>query len=129
MKHRIDKMRPYLLPALLLVMLGFYYVVNPMMQNFPLQCIWRVLTGTQCPACGFQRAFHALVHGHPWEALSYNFFFIFSVPLVIMAILAEWYNWHHKFDGLKSFLHNRYTLKMYVVLYFGWWIIRNIFNI
>jgi len=129
MQKGIDKIMPYALPIIIVIMGVFYYLVNPVMQHYPLQCIWKVLTGTQCPACGFQRAVYALVHGNYWEALSYNYFFVISIPFALSAVLAEWYNYHHKLDFLCDFLHNRYTLKSYIVLYFAWWIIRNFFNI
>ena len=129
MQNGIDKIMPYVLPVFIVIMGVFYYLVNPVMQHYPLKCIWKVLTGTQCPACGFQRAVYALVHGNYWEALSYNYFFVISIPLAFTAVLAEWYNYHHKLDFLHDFLHNQYTLKSYVVLYFAWWVIRNFLNI
>lgn len=129
MNSRIDKIMPYALPFIILAMVGFYYLVNPIMQHYPIQCIWKVLTGTQCPACGFQRALHALLHGRYGEALSYNYFFIISIPLAFIAILSEWYNYHHIFDGLHAFVHHQYTIKTYVVLYFTWWVLRNILSI
>lgn len=129
MQKRIDRIMPYLLPVLLLAMGIFYYFVNPLIKDFPFKCVWKVLTGTQCPACGFQRAFHSLMNGHYTEALSYNYFFIISIPFAIIAVLAEWYNYHHKLDFLRTFVHNQYTLKTYIVLYFTWWLIRNILNI
>ena len=129
MSNRIDKIMPYTLPVILLVMGGFYYLVNPIMRHFPLQCFWRLLTGTQCPACGFQRAMHALFHGQFAEALSCNYFFVISLPFALIVILAEWYNYHHKLDFLGTFVHSRYTLKAYVALYFLWWIMRNVLNV
>lgn len=129
MGNRIDKIMPYAFPIIILAMAGFYYLVNPVVQHYPLQCIWKVFTGTQCPACGFQRACHALIHGHFSEALSYNYFFVVSVPLAFIAIMAEWYNFHHKLDCLRAFVHNQFTLKTYVVLYFSWWVLRNLLNI
>ncbi|MBQ9649599.1 MAG: DUF2752 domain-containing protein [Prevotella sp.] len=129
MSDRIDRIIPYALPIVFLATGGFYYLVNPVIKHFPLQCVWRLLTGTQCPACGFQRAIHALVHGQFTEALSYNYFFVISIPFALIAILAEWYNYRHKLDFLRTFVHSHYTLKTYVVLYFVWWVMRNVLNV
>lgn len=129
MNNRIDRFMPFALPIILFALIIWYYNVNPTIQHYPLQCIWKALTGTQCPACGFQRALHALLHGKIGEAFSYNYFFIFSIPLALGAILSEWYNYHHIFDRLRTFIHNSFTLKMYIVFYFAWWIFRNIFNL
>lgn len=120
---------PWALPLIIVAIAGFYRLVNPVIQNYPIQCLWKLLTGTQCPACGFQRACHALVHGHPLEALSYNYFFVLSIPLAITVILCEWYNWHHKFDGLRVLVHHPCTLKGYIALFFTWWVLRNILGI
>lgn len=127
--HRVDKIMSFILPMIMIVMGIVFYFVNPTTRHFPFLCLWKVVTGTQCPACGFQRAFHALIHGYLVEALSYNYFFVLSIPLAFSAILSEWYNYHHKLDWLWAIVHNRYTLITYVFLYFCWWILRNILGI
>lgn len=124
-----DKIMPYVFPLALVGVIILYYLVNPLQTNFPIQCPWHLLTGTQCPACGFQRALYSLLHGNFLDALSYNYFFIFSIPYTFLAIIATWYNYHHVFDGLRTFVYHRRTLQTYIVLYFGWWIIRNLYNI
>ncbi len=125
----VDKIMPYVFPVTLIGILILYYLVNPLQSNFPIQCPWHMLTGTQCPACGFQRALYSMLHGNIIDALSYNYFFIFSIPYALLAIVATWYNYHHVFDRLHAFVYHRYTLQTYIVLYFGWWIIRNLYNI
>lgn len=126
---RIDKIMSYVFPLLIVVMVILYYLVNPSCESFPIKCPWRLLTATQCPACGFQRALHALLHGDVAHALSYNYFFILSIPYVFLVVLSTWYNYNHVFDKLKSIVYHRYTLSVYIVLYFIWWIVRNIYNI
>lgn len=120
---------PYTFPLLLVGIVIFYYFVNPSMKLFPIKCVWHLLTGTDCPSCGMQRALHALTHGNLKEALNYNYFFVISIPYAALAIIATWYNYNHVFDGLRNFVYHRYTLKTYIVIYFFWWIVRNIFNI
>lgn len=88
-----------------------------------------MLTGTQCPACGFQRAMSALVHGHVGQALSYNYFFILSIPYALIAVLVSWYNFNHRLDGLKRIAFHPTTLKVYVILFFAWWIARNLLGL
>ena len=124
-----DKIVPYVFPFALVGVVILYYLVNPLQTNFPIQCPWHLLTGTQCPACGFQRALYSLLHGNFLDALNYNYFFILSIPYAFLAIVATWYNYHHVFDGLRTFVYHRRTLQTYIVLYFGWWIIRNLYNI
>lgn len=125
---RVDKIMSIVFPLVVLSIITIYYFVNPVMKSFPISCIWKDLTGTQCPACGAQRALHAVTHGNFAEALSYNYFFILSIPYAFLAILVSWYNYNHVFDKLKTYVFHRYALKAYVYLYFGWWILRNVLD-
>ena len=129
MLSKVDKIMPYALPVILVLLGIIYYFVNPLSTGHPIQCPWHVLTGTLCPACGSQRALNALVHGHLGQALSYNYFFILSIPYALIAVLISWYNRSHRFDGLKRIAFHPITLKAYVVLFFVWWIGRNLLGI
>lgn len=129
MRSRVDKIMAYAFPAILILIGLTYYFVNPLVQHFPIQCPWRLLTGTLCPACGTQRALSALVHGHPGQALSYNYFFIFSIPFAMLAVLVSWYNFGYRLDGLKRIVFHPITLKAYVVLFFVWWLGRNLLHL
>ncbi len=129
MLNKIDKIMPYAFPVILILLGIFYYYVNPSLQGHPIQCPWRLLTGTLCPACGSQRALNALVHGHVAQALSYNYFFILSIPYALIAVLVTWYNHGHRLDGLKHIAFHPITLKAYVIIFLAWWIGRNLLGI
>ena len=129
MLNKIDKIMPYALPVILILLGITYYFVNPSLQGHPIQCPWRVLTGTLCPACGSQRALNALVHGHLGQALSYNYFFILSIPYALVVVLVSWYNFGHRLDGLKRIAFHPVTLKAYVIIFLAWWIARNILGL
>lgn len=129
MRSRVDKIMPYAFPIILVALGVFYYFVNPAVQQFPVKCSWRLLTGTSCPACGTQRAINALAHGHVLQALGYNYFFVLSIPYALIAVLVSWYNRGHRLDGLKRLAFHPVTLKAYVILFFAWWIMRNLLHI
>jgi hypothetical protein len=126
---KVDRIMPYVFPLVIVALFVLYSLANPMCERFPIKCPWNLLTNTQCPACGFQRALHALLHGEMSKALAYNYFFILSIPYALLAIASTWYNFHHVFDKLKVVVFHHYTLYCYLILYFAWWIIRNIYNI
>lgn len=114
-----------------LVAIVWYYNVNPETFAYSPRCVWKLVTGTQCPACGVQRALYSFLHGDFLKALSYNYFFIISIPFLLFAIFAECFkcedcHWAHR---IYNAIHNRFVLWTYVVLFFLWWIIRNILNI
>ena len=129
MLNKVDKIMPYAFPVILLLLGIFFYFVNPLASGHPIQCPWRLLTGTSCPACGSQRALNALVHGNFIQALSYNYFFILSIPYALIAVLVSWYNFGHRLDGLKRIAFHPITLRAYVVLFFSWWIARNVLGL
>lgn len=129
MLNKADKIMPYAFPVILVLLGIIFYFVNPSTSSHPIQCPWRLLTGTSCPACGSQRALHALAHGNFVQALSYNYFFILSIPYALVAVLVSWYNCGHRLDGLKRIAFHPITLRAYVVLFVAWWIIRNLLGI
>lgn len=120
---------PLLIPLIITGIACFYHFVDPATVHFTIQCPWRVMTHTCCPACGLQRALFALMHGHPAQALSYNYFFVISIPMAVAAIAAQWYNFGGRLDPLRRFIFHRYTLYTYAALFCLWWMVRNLLNI
>ena len=116
-------------PVILILLGAVYYFVDPTSKMHLIQCPWRLLTGTLCPACGSQRALHAVVHGHWIEAWKYNYFFVISIPYALAAVLVSWYNFGNRLDWLKRIVFHPIALKTYVVLFFAWWILRNLLGI
>lgn len=108
-----------------------YYAVDPAdsagLSRLLPRCAWRELTGWACPACGLQRALHAALHGRLAEALSYNYFFVVSLPLLAAAVVAALWlpprHWLSRAVGSSRVLH------AYLFLLFVWWIARNVWNL
>lgn len=124
--RRINEVMPYLFPVFVMGVVLLYYNFNPNVSNLSLRCPWKLLTQTDCPACGFQRALYSLLHGDFECAIRHNYFFVISLPYAFLSVLCSWYNYKHVFDGLKRVVFHRYTLWTYIVLYFAWWILRNV---
>lgn len=57
-----------------------YAFVDPEGGMMP-RCMFKALTGWDCPGCGSQRAFHALLHGRIGEAWRMNPALFIMVPL------------------------------------------------
>ncbi|MFC1924180.1 DUF2752 domain-containing protein [Chloroflexota bacterium] len=49
-------------------------------------CLFHGLTGLECPGCGMTRAFCAISHGQPAEAIQLNMFSV-ALYMVFMGIL------------------------------------------
>lgn len=126
---KINQIMPYVFPFLVIGILFVYYFVDPLQESFPIHCIWKDLTGTECPSCGTQRLLYCMMHGEIKRALGFNFFFVISAPYATLAVLCSWYNYKNALDSVKSIIYDSRILKLYVILYFLWWITRNILKV
>lgn len=95
---------------------------------FP-QCPFKLLTGWSCPSCGVQRAIHTLLHGRWSEALSYNYFFVISIPYAIFVSIAFILRKTKKSERMAELLEHKTLAMAYVYCFFAWFIIRNVFGI
>jgi len=105
------------------------YVYDPAQSQLAPKCMIKAFTGYSCPGCGLQRAAHALLHGHLWQAIRYNFFFLLAVPYALSLIVSDLILRGERQRRWQRITHNRWVLIAYVVAYFVWWIVRNILNI
>ncbi len=77
------------LPLAMMMLSGIYLLrtYDPNVADNPfLPCIFKAMTGLNCPGCGLTRAMHALVHFDLYRAFRMNAFFIVSVPLVTLLM-------------------------------------------
>lgn len=89
----------------------------------PLRCGIKNLTGFDCPGCGSQRAFQALLHGDFASAWGYNAFALLAAPVAVFLIVVEagreyWPRLHRR-------VLSKWTIVASAVAIIGWWIIRN----
>jgi hypothetical protein len=120
------------LVLMLVLMVGavvVYTLFDPTRYAWMPQCPFRVLTGWSCPACGLQRAFHALLHGRFAEALAYNYFFVFSIPYALALIISSGLKYFGKGEKYVRVVEHPLFARTYIVLFFVWGVVRNIMNI
>ena len=90
---------------------------------FPV-CLFRFLTGYQCPGCGSTRAMHQLLHGHVLAAFELNPFFLVAIPFLMYALIR--YSVIVMRGGVPA--HNRLPPQYIYALFFivlSFWIFRN----
>lgn len=73
----------FLIGGLLLVVSGIYFAFDPAASAFFPPCPLKKFAGLDCPGCGSQRAFHALLHLQFGEAFRFNPLAIASIPLLV----------------------------------------------
>ncbi len=106
------------------VLLYYYYAVDPSLSASAPKCTFKVLTGWDCPGCGSQRAFHALLHGHVAEAWGHNAFIFFALPIALFYAVVEtgrrrWPRFH------AASIHPAILLPLAAAIIL-WWIGRNV---
>lgn len=105
------------------------YFLDPLQYRFMPKCVFKLITGYDCPGCGFQRAVHALLHGRISEAIHYNLFLLVGIPYLLAIVFANFLPYSKKKQKMLAVLEGRALAYSYVVLFFLWMIIRNILKI
>ncbi len=93
------------------------------------KCPFKLLTGLNCPGCGIQRAVHALLHGRFAEAISYNYFLVYSVPYVSSFVVLWLIPENRAREILRAVIENKYVVDFYIISFLIWLAVRNILNI
>lgn len=107
----------------------FYYRFNPSTTPWAPKCVMLTLTGYKCPGCGMQRMLYNLLHGHLLKAASYNYFGALVIPyLLILATTyilpsSDYTQW------VRRHFATSWVAYTYGVLFFLWWILRNILGL
>ncbi len=105
------------------------YCYSPTAYWFWPKCPVRLITGLSCPACGIQRALHALLNGHIAQAAAYNYYLIYALPYTAALIAARIMPQSKARQKARDILESRTAIGIYVVSFCLWFIIRNILNI
>ena len=114
----------FALLAGLIVLAVVYYMFDPSDSVFFPKCVFRVVTGWECPGCGSQRAIHALLHGDLGKAWSHNAGLLVAIPILLTLVVAEWnrLRWPR--------FHQRVTstplITLLLLAIMLWWIGRNL---
>ncbi len=111
------------------VVLALLYFINPIDYIWMPKCPTKILFGINCPGCGFQRAVHALLHGHIKEAIGYNLFFVVAFPYLIAVLSCSIMSDGKLRQRIKKNVESRWLTHGYVILFFIWFVARNIFKL
>ena len=106
------------------LLIYYYYTADPAASAMAPKCTFKLLTGWDCPGCGSQRAFHALLHGQVARAWHYNAFIFFAVPIAIFYAIVEtgrrrWPRFH------AACIHPAVLIPIALAI-IAWWLLRNI---
>ena len=109
--------------------LAVLFVLNPVEHQLMPKCPFKLLTTLSCPGCGFQRATHAFLHGRFTEALAYNYWLVFALPYLLAVVTEKWVLSGQWKKRAETIIEHRHLINFYVVTFFIWFVVRNIYNI
>lgn len=109
--------------AIALGLVALYGLVDPASGYYP-RCMFKQLTGLDCPGCGSQRAIHAILHGNLAEAWSSNAMLFILVPLLMVLTLAILLR--QRFPRLYLILNSRSSSLLVLLHLVIWTIYRNL---
>ena len=113
-----------LLLAGIMSLFALYYYINPEHSIWMPKCMFRFFTGWDCPACGGQRAVHAVLHGQWRMAIRYNPFLLISLPYLTVVAYTTFSTTRYA-RRLKTTAQHPWVIKTYILLFFCWWVFRN----
>ncbi len=90
----------------------------------PPKCLIKVITGYDCPFCGFQRSVWAILRGDFIDAFLYNPYLYIISPYIIMVSLCV-AGIIPRESRLCRILYSRTSIMTAAFLTILWWIIRN----
>lgn len=106
-------------------LVAYYYVFDPETESeFFLKCPLYEVTGLQCPGCGSQRAFHALLHFNFQEAIRQNVLFVLGLPYVGILFLTSFDK--VKYQKIRAFLLSSWMILGITLLSILFAIVRNL---
>lgn len=104
------------------IVIAVVFAFDPEEMEWMPKCWFYALTGWKCPSCGFTRALHHALHGEVMLAWSYNRMLplLMAIGGSILLLLTK-----PRDSEFQSKLFTILIL-LYIILYFGWWITRNL---
>lgn len=108
------------LPAAAILVAAWFFDPTDASGFWP-RCPIKWATGFDCPGCGSSRALHALVHGHPLQALRFNPWLPLAALYCILAVAADL----HKAPLLYRLTHHPLAIIAFLLLTATWTVFRN----
>lgn len=122
MKERIKKVLKHT-SIILILGLGYAGICN--VTGFGIPCMFRVITGYQCPACGVTHMFLALLKLQIRQAFQYNAVLFSLMPIFVIAVT---YHVRQYVKNGKLEIKNLENIGCYIIIAILviWGIVRNI---
>lgn len=102
----------------------YSFFVDPSEASWAPKCMVKALTGYDCPGCGSQRMFHALLHGDIAAAWRHNAFLLLALPVIILMVIVEANR--RRWPRLYRVLFSTSAILTWTLLLAAWTLLRNL---
>ncbi|WP_308340262.1 DUF2752 domain-containing protein [Segatella salivae] len=106
-----------------------FSVANPSTRSFWPKCLFKLITGFDCPICGLQRSLYAFLHGDFSHAIAYNYYLILALPYTFLCLVFTLLPQGKTKKRVKNIIISKPVLWFYAITFFAWLIIRNIYHL
>lgn len=100
------------------------FTFDPAQHAFYPMCLFKQMTGYDCPGCGGLRALHHLLHGDVRGAFHLNALAVIALPLLAVGVVRAWWKSSHYKEATKCTTSFWVWLVVGAVILFG--IVRNL---
>ena len=122
-----DRLKKVIVRNLVFLTLFISYYLLYSYTSIGIPCIFKLITGYDCPGCGITRCLFSLVKLNIKEA--YNFNQLVTISIIPFVIIYLYYTYCYVYDKknrLKVYINKMSIYFLIIVILFG--IIRNIYN-
>jgi hypothetical protein len=126
MKNLVIKNKLFAFGLLALAFLVIYGKFNPENVIFFPKCIFKTITGFDCPGCGIQRAIHYLLNLEFGNAFRANAFFVLVIPYILVGFIVESNNNNKSFSNIRNVFYGTKAILIVFTVVIFWWIFRNL---
>ena len=113
--------------ALAAVAIVVFFLFSPEeSDNFFPKCIFKSITGLDCPGCGSQRAIHHLLHLDFKMAFLRNPLAVTMIPYIFVGILFEYFGLKERFPKARNILFGYWAASILLIIVIAYWIGRNL---
>ncbi len=103
-----------------------YSIFNPLQSRYFPKCVFKSITGYQCPGCGTQRSIYSLLHGDFLNAIKYNLLFVISLPYLFVGAILDIANpKNKKIANFKEKFYSSNILIVIAIIIIFYWFFRN----
>lgn len=118
-----------LLLAAVAVVLALLYTFNPVDTALAPKCLFKQLTGWNCPGCGMQRFLHALLHGRFAEAIGYNYLLALLLPYLLLYAIERVVLKGRTQQRWRAVIEGRTATIACCIIAPAWFVLRNLLHV